>query len=313
MPEKVQVLNMRTSVALAAYEEAVRRHDAAMMYLTDGCCRESILSGMSRADWGPATQAAAIVKFKTQVKDCNAAKDTFLAHDEYLVNMKCKPHGKDRILEPDEMIRFGVPEPILTEFAGEPPLKCKEWAESMHVCRRNILLSAPTGYGKTHVIGNVLRAALEKEYGKDGVWVTVSTGLAALALEGVTFQSAAGLKRGNKKAQELVNEMKADVKKRWRLVRAIIIEELSMLGADFMDLLDEVGRIMKKSKAAFGGVVVLLVDDLAQLAPVPDSRRTSIRRDPNGGKSVLSMRLKAGCGLGLASNAYGWSIAGGMI
>ena len=279
-PEKVQVLSMRTSVAVTTYEEAVRRRDAAIMYLTDGRCRESTLSGMSRVDWGPATQTAAIIKFKTQVKDYNAAQDTFFAHDDFLVNMKRKPHGKDRILEPDEIIRFGVPEPISTECADEPPLKCKEWAESIHVCRRNILLSAPAGYGKTHVIRNVLRAALQKEYGKDGVWVTASTGLAALALEGVTIHSAAGLKRGNKKAQELVNEMKAAVIKRWRLVRAIIIEAFSMLSADFLDLLDEVARIMKKSKAAFGVVVILLVGDLAQLAPVPDFQVNSDLEGP---------------------------------
>ena len=54
----------------------------------------------------------------------------------------------------------------------------------------------------THVIQYVLRAALEKEHIKTGVWVTASTGLAALALEGVTIHGATGLKRGNQKAKD---------------------------------------------------------------------------------------------------------------
>lgn len=82
----------------------------------------------------------------------------------------------------------------------------------------NILLSAPAGFGKSHVITNVLRPALEKQYGKKLVWITASTGLAALALEGATIHSAAGVKRGNGLARDIVNEMKLGVRERWRLV-----------------------------------------------------------------------------------------------
>ena len=63
---------------------------------------------------------------------------------------------------------------------------------------REYPVAAPAGFGKTHVIQNVLRTAWERVHGKNGVWVTASTGLAALALEGVTIHSAAGLKRGNR-------------------------------------------------------------------------------------------------------------------
>ena len=278
-PQKVQVLHLRTSKELDRYEDAATCRDAALLFLTNGRCRAKNLSGMPCADWEVAKHTKAVQEFKFEVKEYNAAEHVFLAHDGYLERMERRP-ARERTLKPHERIRFGVAESELIERA-DAHIKVQEWAESVHVRKNNILLSAPAGYGKSHVIKNVLRPALEKQYGKKGVWVTASTGLAALALEGVTIHSAAGLKRGNGKAQDIVNGMKAAVKNRWRLVKAIVIEEFSMLSADFLDLLDEVARIMKKAKDAFGGVLIVLVGDLAQLAPVPDFQANN---DPEGPK-----------------------------
>ena len=53
-----------------------------------------------------------------------------------------------------------------------------------------------------------------------------------------------------------------------------------MLSADFLDLLHEVACIMKKKKDAFGGVLILLVGDLAQLHPVPDLKAVPGSKGP---------------------------------
>ena len=49
-----------------------------------------------------------------EVKEYNAAENTFLAHDGYLGRMRRKRAG-ERMLKPHERIRFGVAETELTE------------------------------------------------------------------------------------------------------------------------------------------------------------------------------------------------------
>lgn len=97
-----------------------------------------------------------------------------------------------------------------------------------------------------------------------------------------------GLQRGKGKADGLISQMRAGVRDRWRSVKVIVIEEFSMLSADFVDLLDEVARSMKKVNAPFGGVMVILVGDLAQLAPVGD-----FQANPNAGSTVPWVKKKA--------------------
>ncbi len=150
------------------------------------------------------------------------------------------------------------------------------------------MLSAPTGFGKSHIIKNVLKPVLEQMYGKKGVWITASTGLAALAVDGTTIHSMGGLQRGKGRADGLISQMRAGVRDRWRFVKVIVIEEFTMLSADFVDLLDEVARSMKKVNAPFGGVMVMLVGDLAQLAPVGD-----FQANPNPGSAVPWVKKKA--------------------
>lgn len=75
--------------------------------------------------------------------------------------------------------------------------------------------------------------------------------------------------------------MRTGVRDRWRFVKIIVIEEFSMLSADFVDLLDEIARSMKNLNVPFGGVMVMLVGDLAQLAPLGD-----FQANPNSGSAV---------------------------
>ena len=74
-------------------------------------------------------------------------------------------------------------------------------------------------------------------------------------------------------AQEIVKEMSPFAKRRWRKpVKAIVIEECSMLGGVFFDKFHEVACLLLPEKAhlPFAGVRIILVGDFAQLAPMSD-------------------------------------------
>lgn len=140
--------------------------------------------------------------------------------------------------------------------------------EQLRYKSRNIFLSAPGGYGKTHILTNALRPVLEDRYGETEMWVTATTGIAAIDIEGYTIHSQSSLQRGYGAAISLIEDMKLVQKNRWLKVKVIVIDEISMMGAPFLNLLDEVGRIIRKSKLPFGGVRLIVVGDFGQLPPI---------------------------------------------
>lgn len=202
------------------YEEAATCRDASLMYLTNGECHQKNLSGFPRINWKCSKFPKAVESFKQEVISYNAAENIFLARDGYLERMGRQPRN-EHTLKPHEEISFGVLASEASEQHDGPIIVgMEEWAGTLHFRKSNILLSAPAGYGKSHVIKNVLRSALERQYGKRLVWITASIGLTALAFDGVTIHGAAGLKRGTGLAQDLVNEIKSSIRNWWRHVKA---------------------------------------------------------------------------------------------
>jgi ATP-dependent exoDNAse (exonuclease V) alpha subunit len=54
----------------------------------------------------------------------------------------------------------------------------------------------------------------------------------------------------------------------WLLTDLLIIDEVSMMTAELLDKLNELGKKIRKSTKPFGGIQVLLVGDFYQLPPV---------------------------------------------
>ena len=67
----------------------------------------------------------------------------------------------------------------------------------------------------------------------------------------------------------LVHSMKLTLKDPWKHVKVLFVVECSSMRAAFVDLLDEVAKVLKGNDSPFGGLRVILVADMAQLAPVP--------------------------------------------
>src|SRR3989338_6132142 len=97
-----------------------------------------------------------------------------------------------------------------------------------------------------------------------------STGVAAFLVRGQTLHSFAGTGVGSEAQFGMMSARATGQKraKRWVQTAALIVDEISMINAAYLDLLDRVARRNRASRAPFGGMQVIVVGDFAQLAPV---------------------------------------------
>jgi len=98
------------------------------------------------------------------------------------------------------------------------------------------------------------------------------TGCAALLLghKAKTLHSWAGIGLGKGTMGELYVKIRRNTKsmRNWLLTDLLIIDEVSMMTAELLDKLNELGKKIRKSTKPFGGIQVLLVGDFYQLPPV---------------------------------------------
>ena len=141
-----------------------------------------------------------------------------------------------------------------------------------HVCSlllkcNCVFLTGAAGTGKTYTIKEVERffTKLEKN-----VFITATTAIAARNYEkGMTLHSFAGLPINNKSAKDVLKHMHAEVKERIKRTDLLIIDEVSMLTGDLLQLVNDLFKNIKENvDVMFGGIMVLLAGDFYQLPPV---------------------------------------------
>jgi hypothetical protein len=146
--------------------------------------------------------------------------------------------------------------------------------------QRNVFMWAAAGYGKTRWLTRHMLPLMDRMYGKKCVWRCATTTGASLNIGGNTIHGLAGIKTGAGTVESLVNKIKArkTVLARWRTVKAIAIEEISLMSAELFSKLEQVARIVRGSDEFFGGVRLLFVGDLKQLRPCNDKTEDSLGR-----------------------------------
>ena len=275
-------LTIRTSAHKLNYIEAAKNRDRALHWLTDGKVDHDRLSldySEHCEPWSgqePLDKIKqCVVEFKDTILDYCIAEDVFLCKEDCFKMLNRKPERQTAIAS-DKHIHFSSMQPTWThqsdsgtiDSAKAKVVSMPTFARHVRVGSRNMFVSAPAGFGKTHIVKNVICPQLIAKYGERGVWITATTGIAAIDIGGVTLHSASGLQRGYGDAQHLVDQMKATQRARWRLVRAIVVDEISMLSGPFLRLLDDAARILKDNPRPFGGLQIILVGDFCQLQPV---------------------------------------------
>lgn len=135
-------------------------------------------------------------------------------------------------------------------------------------------ITGAPGSGKTYVLGKFIQWA--RQHGKSVV-VTASTGIAATHLNGQTIHSWSGVGISEAPSSQLLRNISAKNGSEIRHTDILVIDEVSMLSASFLDLIDIVCRHVRHSMAPFGGLQVVLAGDLFQLPPIKPfgSRRTT--------------------------------------
>ncbi len=131
----------------------------------------------------------------------------------------------------------------------------------------NVYLTGSAGSGKTHTLKQYIQWLGEHSI---PVAITASTGIAATHMNGQTIHGWAGIGirefLTDRDLEDL--EQKQYLWQRFQKARVLIIDEVSMLHAHRLDMVERVCRRFKRSDAPFGGLQVVLSGDFFQLPPV---------------------------------------------
>jgi ATP-dependent exoDNAse (exonuclease V) alpha subunit len=131
----------------------------------------------------------------------------------------------------------------------------------------NVFLTGPAGSGKTYLLNQYIEYLKKNNI---GVAVTASTGIAATHMNGQTIHSWSGMGISDTFTEEDYNRLKKRHyhKQKFLDTKVLIIDEVSMLHAHQLDIVNAICKKFKEPFTAFGGLQVILCGDFFQLPPV---------------------------------------------
>jgi energy-coupling factor transporter ATP-binding protein EcfA2 len=144
---------------------------------------------------------------------------------------------------------------------------------------QNLFLTGKAGTGKTTFLKNLKRLSPKR------MVVVAPTGVAAINAGGITIHSFFQLSFGPQIPQDpdrpqpfggntegaSAASIKRFSREKINIIRSLdllVIDEISMVRADVLDAIDEVLRRFRTRYKPFGGVQLLMIGDLQQLAPI---------------------------------------------
>lgn len=131
--------------------------------------------------------------------------------------------------------------------------------------KNNICVTGAAGTGKSFLLRMI----------KDHfpfVHITASTGVAAVNVSGVTIHSWAGIGNASLPAEQIVHFINSGpgtkIRRQIKNAKLLAIDEISMISAQVLNLLDSVFKEVRQNDLPFGGIQLVVLGDFFQLPPV---------------------------------------------
>ncbi len=134
---------------------------------------------------------------------------------------------------------------------------------------KNIFLTGPPGSGKSYLTNKYIEYWKKKYM---NIAITASTGIASKIINGTTIHSWSGIGIINEyddfnTVLKKVLDNKKKVKE-WKKTDILIIDEISLINIRTLDILNYIGKHIRKNDQSFGGIKLFIVGDFFQLPPV---------------------------------------------
>lgn len=145
----------------------------------------------------------------------------------------------------------------------------------------SIFLTGPGGSGKSYLLD-----VLQEEFKRLGkvLAITALTGCAALLLgpQAKTLHSWAGIGLGKGDIDPIIRSiiMNGRKKKAWQKTDCLVIDEVSMMTPQLLEMLDAIGKRVRKCREPMGGLQVVFVGDFYQLPPVSNEKNPFAFQSP---------------------------------
>ncbi|WP_298738975.1 AAA family ATPase [uncultured Psychrobacter sp.] len=132
---------------------------------------------------------------------------------------------------------------------------------------KNVFLTGSAGSGKTYTLNQYIHYLRARRV---PVAVTASTGIAATHMNGTTIHSWSGIGIKDELTERDLSNLarKQFLADRLKDTAVLIIDEISMLHAKQLNLVNQVLKHVRKNDNPFGGIQVVVAGDFFQLPPI---------------------------------------------